>query len=71
MADIINFPFIATAPVSPEEVIRGALETEFEEIIIIGVTKKDEPYLASSTSNIPDILFLIEKMKYELLASES
>lgn len=68
--NIIKFPGMTTVDIPPEKVLQAAIEHDLDEVVIMGFDKKGDLFLSSSTSNVPTVLWIAEKLKYELLASE-
>ena len=66
-AEIIDGHFNTTLPVPPENVLKGAIEQGLEDVIIVGRTKDGELYMAASTGEAPEILWLIECAKGYIL----
>lgn len=71
MAEIIRFdrqPY-DTGHVAPETTLTNALGLcdDWSETVIIGKRTNGELYFASSSGYMPDILWLLEKMKWALL----
>ena len=67
MGKVIELPVITTLDISAERVIRGAAEADLEEVIIIGVDKDGDFYLAFSRADAGTIIFHLEKAKLRLL----
>lgn len=53
-------------PVDPDDVLNGALG-ELKEVLIIGTMHDGTIYRSSSHSNIPNMLYDVEKCKLDLL----
>lgn len=53
---------------SPNDLINEAAKNEFEEVLIIGKTTDGQSYLASSSTIKRDIVYLIEDLKFQVLA---
>ena len=53
---------------SPNDLINEAAKNEFEEVLIIGKTTDGFSYLASSSSSKRDIVYLVEDLKFHVLA---
>lgn len=51
----------------PEDVLKGALEEGFDEVIVLGITKDGSDYYAVSNAFVPSLVFQIEKFKNYLL----
>ena len=56
--------------IDPDKVLKGAIG-ELEDCVVIGFEKEDgEIYLASSSANGPEILWLLEKAKEIVLMDQ-
>ena len=69
-ADIIEGKFNTKLPVPVENVLRGAIEQDLEDVIIIGRTKDQELYMAASNGDGPELLWLIECAKSYILSPD-
>lgn len=69
-AEIITPNFNTTLDVPVERVLDGAAKGNLESVIVIGRTKDDELYLASSMSYGPEILWMIENAKGYVLNAD-
>ena len=66
MSNIIDFGGETKLDIDPDKVLDGA-KGSLDCVVTIGWDKEDCLYIASSTSRIADILFLLEKAKFDLL----
>lgn len=66
MTDVVEFPGVTKLDLDPDRVL-GAAVGELSSAIVIGYTKDGEEYFASSISNGPETLWLLERMKLKLL----
>jgi hypothetical protein len=54
----------------PDKILEKAIEAKLKEVIIIGYDDEGSPYLASSTAYIPDMLWMCEIFKMELMKDD-
>lgn len=66
MADIIQLDLFTKADIPPDRVLEAAVG-KLDKVVIFGYTKDGEEYFASSTADGPDILWLLERCKRNLL----
>ena len=69
MTNVVKLNTISTLPNSTEDVLNGALEADLEDVIVIGRTKNDFHFFASTSADGGDILWLMEQAKMRLLQS--
>lgn len=67
MGDVTILPVVTKLPIPPERVLNGALEVEFEDVIVIGFTKTGDGYFASSSADGGDVVWQLERAKLKLL----
>lgn len=65
MAEIVEFP-ITTGRVDPDDVLE-APKGRLEDVIVVGWTKDGDFYLACSTGELRDLLFLSKLLDKELM----
>lgn len=53
--------------VEPEQILADARKAELEDVIVIGRTRQGREWYATSTSSGPEVLWLIERLKFILL----
>ncbi|AUV61766.1 hypothetical protein FDJ28_gp20 [Pseudomonas phage Bjorn] len=63
MGDVIQLKRMTIGRVDPLRICEAAQERGFEEIILIGVDKDGEPYLATSTGDAAKVLWYLENAK--------
>lgn len=68
MSSIVDLPVITRLDSSPDRILTKALEKELKEAVVIGTTQDGDLYFASSIGPGPDVLWLMELAKKELLA---
>lgn len=72
--NVIPFPVKSEytyGEVDPRGVLQGITDADLQTVVVMGYDQNGEEYFASSTSNGPTILWLMEKLKLKvLLASE-
>ncbi len=66
-AEILEFPGITTQDIDCSKVIEGLQKIEFEKLLAIGIDKDGNLYCASHTSDIGELLLLMERAKHHLL----
>ena len=64
--NVVVLPVITRLDLDPERVLKTAIG-EVDSIVLIGYDKEGELYFASSISDGADVLWLMEKVKKELL----
>ena len=68
MGDVIRPDFAAKLDVPINDIIDSAKETKnFESIVIIGWTKDEGHYFASSTGDVAEMLLLLELAKKRVI----
>lgn len=68
MAKVLDFTGGTTVDIPPNKVLKGAIEQDLASVLVIGEDKKGDLYIAGSTSNVPEILFLLERFKFIILS---
>lgn len=69
MADnVVDLPVITSLPLDPQRVLRKASEAGLTGVVIVGEREDGSRYFASSIAGGPEVLWLIEKAKRDLLA---
>lgn len=66
MADVLPFTGVTRLDVDPDTIIKAAMG-EMESVVIIGYDKDKEEYFASSIADGGTILWLLERLKLQLL----
>ncbi len=66
MGEVLQFEGETTLDIPPDRILSGAIESKLESVIVIGENANGF-YFASSTADIPSILFSIEMFKRDLL----
>lgn len=70
MADVLILPVVTRLDVPAERILQAALDADLDKVVIAGYTKEGDHYFASSVADGGTVLWLIEKLKKELLAQE-
>lgn len=70
MSDTISFEGVTYGRVPPENVLDGAKDEGLKEVIVLGYTKDNEEYFASSMGGSGDNAFLAHRFIHYLLESE-
>ena len=68
MADILKFPTDYEPDKTPDEMLTEAAGI-LEDVVIIGWSKGGELYVASSSSNPPDVSWLLKMADLAMLAA--
>ena len=66
MGKVILWTGVTTLDTPPDRILEQALG-ELDKAVICGIDKNGELYFASSTSQLPDILWLLEKVKQDVM----
>uniref|UniRef100_A0A6M3ILV2 Uncharacterized protein n=1 Tax=viral metagenome TaxID=1070528 RepID=A0A6M3ILV2_9ZZZZ len=69
MADISKFDGVTKLDLSADRVIQGAIG-KLDWVVVIGYDKDGDEYFAGSHADGGDVLWLIERMKLQLLLDE-
>lgn len=69
MGEVVSFTGVTRGRVDPSSIVSAAEKLDFKELILIGVDKDGEPYLATSTGDPAKILWYLESAKQVLLNS--
>ncbi len=70
MSNIIQFTGDSRLDIEADKVIESSLGQGINQVLIIGYTDNGEDYTASSTSDVKELLFMIEKFKFELMTGQ-
>ncbi len=68
MGEVVDLNVVTRLNLDPDRVLNAAAG-ELQQVIIMGYTKDGDEYFASSISDGPDCLWLIERLKMQLLAT--
>ena len=66
-ADVVTFPGITTLDLPPERIIQRAADAGLTDVVILGYDKDGEEWFASSTADGGEVLWLLERLKLQLL----
>jgi hypothetical protein len=69
MGDILRLPVRTRLDCLPERTIQDAIEANLESVVIMGYDKDGDEYFASSIADSGTVLWLLERLKRQLLAS--
>lgn len=70
MDNLIKFRGVTYLPIEPDLVLEGAKD-RLSEVVVIGYDKEtDEPYFATSSDDMKDVLWILEKLKMYLLKED-
>jgi hypothetical protein len=64
---VIDLPGITTVPIPPAKILAMAAGQGLTDCVVIGWKAGEELYFASTTSDGPEVLWMLEKAKLELL----
>lgn len=67
MGKVILWNGVTTLDTPPDRILEHAVG-ELDKVVICGLDKNGELYFASSTSQLPEIIWLIEKIKQQVMA---
>jgi hypothetical protein len=59
-AKILEFTGATCLEIPPEVVLKGALEAQLEEVVVVGHDAEGQLFVATSTGYRPDILYLLQ-----------
>lgn len=71
MSDVIVLDLITTHDIPAERVLNKALEYDLDQVVILGYRKNGDEYFASSIADGGSVLWLMERLKLQLLKGES
>jgi hypothetical protein len=69
MAKVIPLNTVTRLDIPADRVLNAALAAGLEKVVVLGYSA-DETYFASSIANGPEVLWLLEKLKLDLLTVE-
>ena len=75
--NVINFPSAVPftieenveIPIDTSKVIEGALMANLKDVVIVGHDQNGDVYLASSSNNLPNVLWLLEIARFNVVAN--
>ena len=67
-ATVTILPCETTLDIPMDRVLEAAIGVGIEQGMVIGWNEEGLLYMASTTSNVPEMIFLLEKAKLQLLA---
>jgi hypothetical protein len=67
MSNVIDWPHETRLDISSEKVLTKAIEQQITDVIVIGRKPDGSEYFASAIADGGDVLWLLERMKRELL----
>jgi len=65
--NVVMFNGVTSLDMNPELVLKAAAERKLDSVVVMGYDPDGTMYFASSIANGPDVLWLMEVMKQELL----
>lgn len=66
MTNIVNFPGVTCLDMPADQVLENAIG-KLERVVVIGYTPDGDEYFASSIADGGEVVWLIERMKLQLL----
>lgn len=70
MGEVVPGRFITNKNSSPDRALEGAAEYGLERVVIVGFTNDGEFYFASSQADSGEVLYFLERAKWELMEME-
>lgn len=70
MTNVVNLPVITRLDLNPQRVLEAAMEAGMTGVVILGYAGKDDDeheYFAASFADGGDVLWLLERLKMQLL----
>jgi hypothetical protein len=67
-ADVVILPVITTLDVPAERVLEQAAQKGLAHVVVLGYDNDGEEFFASSYADGSDVLWLLERLKAQLLA---
>ncbi len=68
MGKVVNLDVVTRLDLPPSRILRGALDTDLESVVILGYDRDGEEYFASSVADGGAVLWLMERLKAQLLS---
>lgn len=68
MTEIIKFPGLTKGEIPTEDVLDNA--KHLETALVMGIDESGEFYAASTTGDVPALLYLMEKFKHNLMGGD-
>lgn len=68
MGDLLIMDGVTKLDIPPERVLEAAKEANLKTVVVMGITEDNSEYFASSTGDSLPILFLAERLKYEIVS---
>jgi hypothetical protein len=65
--NVVFLPCVTSMPLPPSRVLKQALTSNLETVVVIGYTQEGGEYLASSEPSGPEVLWLLERARLKLL----
>lgn len=69
MGGVVDLDVVTSLDIPVERILRRATEADLDTAIVIGWDKEGELYFATSVSSGPEVLWLLEKTKANLLVA--
>lgn len=67
VATVVDFPGITKLDIPAERILDRAVKADLTDVVVIGYTKEGERYFASSYASGPEVLWLLENAKHDLI----
>ncbi len=65
--NVVTFPGITTLDIPPERILQKAGEAGLMDVVVLGYDKNGDEYFASSVADGAEVLWLLERLKLQLL----
>ena len=69
-SNVVPFPGMTKISHRPEQILRAAIDADLDTVIVLGHTKSGEFWFSGNKSDAFEALWLLERAKPVLLASE-
>lgn len=67
---VVYFPGVTKLDMPAERVLSGALGSDLTAAVVLGWTEDGEFYFASSKADSAEVIYLLERAKFDLLKME-
>ena len=68
MDEVVELDMVTRLDLPAERYLRRALEADLEAVVVVGYTQDGEEYFASSIADGGEVLWLLERLKKQLLS---
>jgi hypothetical protein len=70
MGEVVEANFITSLEIPADRIINKSAEWGLKQVVIVGFDEDGEMYFASSMADTGDVLYWLEKAKWELFKTE-